>query len=210
MRIALLGAGSVGTIIGALLSKGGENIVLVDSYEEHVDILNAYGARIVGYLNHSIPVKAILPEEMSGEYDLIISTTKQTTLEESLTNAQKYFHDETTILTLQNGIPEDISKKIVGEKRVMGGGIEFGASWREPGVTELTSDLSTLGITFGQLDGQITKKASAIQKIFSHLGQSHITTNLLGVRYSKLTDNSTFSGMSAVLGCCWGEILDRL
>ncbi|MBT4639247.1 MAG: 2-dehydropantoate 2-reductase, partial [Deltaproteobacteria bacterium] len=37
MRVALLGAGSVGTIIGALITEGGENIVLVDSYAEQVD-----------------------------------------------------------------------------------------------------------------------------------------------------------------------------
>ena len=209
MRIALLGAGSVGTIIGALISKGGEDIVLVDNYAEHVDVLNTYGARIVGHIDHAIPVKAILPEEMTGQYDLIISTTKQTTLAESLLKIKKHLHAGSTVLTLQNGIPEDISKEIVGEQRVMGGGIEFGASWKEPGVTELTSGISSLAITFGQLNGQITEKTKAVQKIFSHLGHSEITTNLLGVRYSKLTDNSTFSAMSAVLGCCWGDILDR-
>ena len=75
MKIALMGAGSVGTIIGALLSKGGEDIVLVDSYAEHVDVLNAYGARIVGYIDRSIPVHALLPGQTEGKYDLIISMT---------------------------------------------------------------------------------------------------------------------------------------
>ncbi len=208
MRIALLGAGSVGTIIGALIAEGGEDIVLVDNFAEQVDMLNTYGLRITGHLNRSIPVKAVLPEEMSGKYDLVISTTKQTSLATSLKNVLEHIHAETMVLTLQNGIPEDISKAIVGEKRVMGGGIEFGATLREPGVTELTSDLSSLGITFGHLDGKITEKTRAVQDVFSHLGQSHITTNLLGVRYSKLTDNSTFSGLSAALGCKYKKILD--
>ncbi len=207
MRVALLGAGSVGTIIGALITEGGEDIVLVDSYAEQVDMLNTYGVRITGHLNRLVPVRAILPEEMEGTYDLVISTTKQTTLAESLRSVLKHMHAETAVLTLQNGIPEDISKAIVGKKRVMGGGIEFGATLREPGVTELTSDVSSLGITFGQLDGEITEKTRAVQSVFSHLGQSHITTNLLGVRYSKLTDNATFSGMSAALGCDYGKIL---
>ena len=129
MRIALLGAGSIGTILGALISRGGENIVLVDSYKNQVESLNQNGAKIIGFMDCIIPVKAILPNEMSGKYDLIISTTKQTTLTESLTNALPFMHDQTIVLTLQNGIPEDISKRIVGEERVMGGGVEFGASW---------------------------------------------------------------------------------
>ena len=208
MRVALLGAGSVGTIIGALITEGGENIVLVDSYAEQVDMLNTHGVRITGHLNRSLPVKAILPEEMEGEYDLVISTTKQSSLAESLKNILEHIHDQTIVLTLRNGIPEDISKNIVGEKRVMGGGIEFGATLREPGVTELTTEVSSLGITFGQLDGEITRKTRAIQSVLSHLGHAHITKNLLGVRYSKLTDNSTFSGMSAVLGCCCENILE--
>jgi len=36
MRIALLGAGSIGTIMGALLCQGGQDVVLVDSFAEHV------------------------------------------------------------------------------------------------------------------------------------------------------------------------------
>ena len=208
MRVALLGAGSVGTIIGALITAGGEDIVLVDRYVDQVDMLNAYGLRITGHLNLKQPVRAILPEEMEGTYDLIISTTKQTALAESLKGILDHIHDETVVLTLQNGIPEDISKRIVGEKRVMGGGIEFGATLREPGVTELTSDVSSLGITFGQLDGEITEKTKAVQSVFSHLGQAHITQNLPGLRYSKLTDNSTFSGMSAALGCFFNRILE--
>ena len=113
MRVALLGAGSVGTIIGALITEGGENIVLVDSYAEQVDMLNTHGVRITGHLNRSLPVKAILPEEMEGEYDLVISTTKQSSLAESLKNILEHIHDQTIVLTLQNGIPEDISKNIV-------------------------------------------------------------------------------------------------
>lgn len=208
MKVALLGAGSVGAIIGALIADGGEDIVLVDSYAEQVDMLNTHGVRITGHLKHSLPVKAILPEDMQGKYDLVISTTKQTALAESLKNALEHMHDETTVVTLQNGIPEDISKDIVGDDKVMGGGIEFGATLKEPGISELTSDESSLGITFGQLDGEITDKTRAVQAVFSHVGQAHITKNLLGVRYSKLTDNSTFSGMSAALGCDYGKILE--
>jgi 2-dehydropantoate 2-reductase len=208
MRIALLGAGSVGTILGALLSRGGEDIVLVDNFIDQVEALNRKGARIVGFMDCTIPVKAITPDEMSGRYDLIISLTKQTALEGSLTHALPFMHDHTIVLTLQNGIPEDISRRIVGQERVMGGGVEFGATWLEPGVSELTSDEASLMITFGRLDGRVTEKTQELQRIFSTFGHSRISKNILGTRYSKLTDNSTFSGMSTVLCCNNGKILD--
>ena len=208
MRIALIGAGSIGTILGALLSKAEENIVLVDSYKENVEALNLNGAKIVGLMECTIPVKAITPNEMNGKYDLIISTTKLNALDASLNHVLQFTHDKSVVLTLQNGIPEDISKKIFRADNVMGGGVEFGATWLKPGISELTSGESSLMITFGRPDGQITKRTEEIQKVFSNFGPSEISTNLLGVRFSKLTDNSTFSGMSAVLACNNGKILD--
>jgi 2-dehydropantoate 2-reductase len=159
-------------------------------------------------MNSTVPVKAIMPGDMSGKYDLIISLIKHPNLEDSLAHALQYIHDETVVLTLQNGIPEDVSLKLVGTERVMGGGVGFCATWLAPGISELTSVPSSLKITFGRLDGKITEKTKEVQKLFSQFGESKISSNIVGTRFSKLTDNATFSGMSAVLGCNNGQILD--
>ena len=208
MRIALLGAGSIGTIMGALLCQSGQDVVLVDNFTEHVAALNQCGAKIKGKMDCTIPVQAISPEEMQGCFDLIISLTKQTTLRLSLNNALPHMHADTIVLTLQNGIPEDIAREFVREDRILGGGVEFGATWLEPGVSELTTDPQTLGITFGPLNGRITEDTKNVQHAFSGMHHAHVVDNILGLRYSKLTDNSTFSAMSTALACCWGEILD--
>ena len=41
------------------------------------------------------------------------------------------------------------------------------------------------------------------------LGHCELTDNLMGVRYTKLTDNSCFSGLATALGCLVGDILDN-
>ena len=70
MRVALVGAGSLGTITGALMSKNGVDVTLVDANKTHVDALNKVGATITGKMNEkNIPVKACLPEEMDGIFD---------------------------------------------------------------------------------------------------------------------------------------------
>lgn len=48
MRIAIMGAGSLGTILGAYVSKAGYDVVLIDPYQEHVDALNKDGAHVNG------------------------------------------------------------------------------------------------------------------------------------------------------------------
>ncbi len=45
MRTAIIGAGSLGTIIGALMAKGGRPADLIDTDSAHVEALNRDGAR---------------------------------------------------------------------------------------------------------------------------------------------------------------------
>ena len=48
MRIAIYGAGSLGTILGAFISKGGVAVELINRNKAHVDALQKDGARVVG------------------------------------------------------------------------------------------------------------------------------------------------------------------
>ncbi len=208
MRIVLLGAGAMGTIIGALLTEGGYDVELVDNYKEHVMALRAKGAKIIGGIEKTIPVKAIFPNEVSGTYDLVISLTKHDAIEESLKEIKPFTHESTVILTLQNGMPEEKSKKIFPEKNLMGGGMEFSGTFIEPGVSKLASAASTLGISFGSYLGPITEKVIEVKEVLKSAGSVEVTDNLRGVRWTKLTDNSCFSGLQTALGCTVGDILD--
>ena len=78
MKIAIVGCGAMGTIMGAYLSKGGLNVEMVDAYKEHVQALRERGATITGHGAFCTPVTAILPEEMDGIYDVVFLLTKQT------------------------------------------------------------------------------------------------------------------------------------
>ena len=70
-KILIAGAGAMGTIIGALLSKHlkEQNIQvdLLDTNLEHITALNNQGAKITGYLETTIPVNAISIEQLSTQ-----------------------------------------------------------------------------------------------------------------------------------------------
>lgn len=208
MRIALLGAGAMGTIIGSLLTEKGYDIELVDSYKEHVEALRENGAKIIGGIEKTIPVKAVFPNELSGKYDLVLSLTKHSAIIESLNNIKPFTHGDTVILTLQNGMPEEKSRTVFPEKNLMGGGMEFSGTFIGPGVSKLASAVETLGISFGSFEGPITDKVIEVKDVLGSALHIDITDNLRGVRWTKLTDNSTFSGFQTALGCTVGEILD--
>ena len=103
IKIAVMGAGSIGTIVGALIAKSGQDVVLIDIDEKNIAALNAQGARITGFLDLVVPVKAITPLQMSGTYDIVLLTTKQTYNEVALKQLLPHLTGNSTVCTLQNG-----------------------------------------------------------------------------------------------------------
>ena len=136
MRAAIIGAGSLGTIIGALMNRGGYPVDLIDSNTEHVQALNRVGARITGEMELLVPVKAYAPEEMSGQYDLVFLLNKQTANDVVLPRLLPFLHDDSIVCTLQNGIPEPRVASYVSAGRTIG--VSEKAAWAH--WAELCSD----------------------------------------------------------------------
>ncbi len=212
MRIATFGIGSIGTIVGALLTKGGHKVDMFDVLKENVDALNQDGATITGSINIRVPVRAFLPSSMEGIYDLVILMTKQTSNAEALPTILPHLHENSTVCTIQNGIPEESVASYVGKDRTVGGTVGFGATWVKPGVSNLTSDegiLKNYAFDIGEISGEITPRIKEVQEVLGAVGGTTVMANLMSIRWSKLLMNATFSGMSAALGCTFGDVLDN-
>ncbi|MFJ8245977.1 ketopantoate reductase family protein [Peribacillus asahii] len=210
MRIGIIGVGSLGTIIGALITKGGYSVDLIDINQENVDALNQKGAKLTGFLDEVIPVSAKHPRGVSGKYDVIFLLTKQVYTKESLESILPFLHGKSVVCTLQNGVPEESVIAIVGKERTVGGVVGFGATWKEPGVSELTTEVEIMkkyAFDIGELTGELTERIVMLKDILDTVGYCEISTNIIGVKWSKLLMNATFSGMSAALGCTFGEVL---
>lgn len=205
MRSAIYGAGSLGTILGAFITQKGGQIDLINRNKAHVEALKTKGATITGTLNFTQEVKAFTPDEMTGIYDIIFLMTKQQFNAEVVTFLKDYLAEDGVIVTLQNGIPELQIGEIVGEDRVLGCTAAWGATLKEPGVCELTSEPDSLTFSLGTLAAKPHKHILEVKKLLEMMGPVDLDANFVGTRWSKLLINSAFSGMSAVLGCTFGE-----
>lgn len=211
MRAVIIGAGSLGTIIGALMTRDGRSVELVDTNREHVEALNRDGARIIGEMDLLVPVRAMTPEAMSGQYDLVFLLNKQTVNKVVLEHLLSFLHRDSTVCTLQNGIPEPSVANVVGKERTIGGAVGFGATWSGPGVSRLTTTAEAVqefAFEIGEMDGQFRPRLQVVQEYLSCVGQTELLGDLMGIRWSKVLMNATFSGMSAALGCTFGEVID--
>ena len=210
MKVGILGAGSLGTIMGAVVTNNGGEVTLIDANKEHVEALNKNGATVTGYLDlKNIPVKAITPDEMEGIYDIIIVLLKQTANKVALPKLLNYLNDDSVVCTLQNGIPEESVAEIFGKDRTVGGAVGWGAGWAGPGVSELFTHPDHMRIEIGTINGKITEQLKKVEEFLKFAGSVDVNTNLMGIRWSKLLMNSALSGMSAALGCTFGEIIDN-
>ena len=212
MKIGIMGAGSLGTIIGALITEGGEDVDLIDINQAHVDALNSSGAKLTGFINKTVKVKAVTPNDLTDIYDLVFLLTKQVYTKESLEQLSPYLHAKSIVCTLQNGVPEGLVSSIIGAERTIGGVVGFGATWKRPGESELTTEWDAVrkyAFDIGEINGELTPRLKRVKAVLEHVGQCNITSDILGVKWSKLLMNATFSGMSAALGCTFGEVMEN-
>ena len=206
MRAMIYGAGSLGTVLGAYITKNGGQIDLVNRNKAHVDALNKKGAKITGLADFCVPVKAITPDELEGKYDVILLLTKQLKNAEVVTSLKDYLADDGVVVTLQNGLPEPLIADIVGKNRTMGCVVEWGATLSAPGVCTLTSHPDSLSFHMGKMEGISDEQFDKVKNLLELMCPVHTEENLLGARWSKLLINATFSGLGTVIGGTFGDV----
>ena len=205
MRIAIYGAGSLGTILGAFISKAGINIELINHNKAHVEVLQTIGAQITGTVKFTQKVTAYTPNEMSGLYDIIFLMTKQQHNKDVVQLLKKYLISDGVLVTFQNGLPEMLIAEILGNEHVLGCTVAWGATLQAPGICELTSAPDSLSFSLGAISGNRSKHFNKVKELLELMGKVEVEENFIGTRWSKLLINAAFSGMSAVLGCTFGE-----
>ena len=205
-RYAIYGAGSLGTVLGAYITKNGGKIDLINRNKAHTEALRTKGAIINGTVEMTVPVSALTPDEMSGEYDVILLLTKQLLNKEVVTFLKGHLAEDGVIVTLQNGLPEPGIAEIVGSNRTIGCVVEWGAALTSPGVCTLTSEVDSLSFHMGKMDGITDEKFNEVKDLLELMCPVHEESNLIGARWSKLLINATFSGLGTVVGGVFGDV----
>lgn len=206
MKYAIYGAGSLGTVLGAYLTKNAVDIELINHNKAHVEALRSKGAHISGTVDFTVPVRAIYPEEMQGPYDVIFLMTKQLRNPEVVAFLKPLLRESGVIVTLQNGIPEPGIAEIIGRKRTIGCVVEWGASLVAPGEAELTSDPDSLSFHMGGMEGVSRQTLELVRGLLEKMCPVAIEDNLIGARWSKLLINATFSGIGTAIGGSFGDV----
>ena len=206
MKYAIYGAGSLGTVLGAYLTKNGVDVELVNRNKAHVQALRERGAHVTGTVEMTVPVKALTPDEMQGPYGVIFLMTKQLHNPEVAAFLKPLLTPDGVIVTMQNGIPEPGLAQVVGQEHVVGCVVEWGATLTGPGEVTLTSAPDSLSFHMGRMPGITDRQFDLVKGLLEKMCPVYIEENLLGARWSKLLINATFSGIGTAIGGVFGDV----
>lgn len=207
-KTLIYGAGALGTILGALLTRAGEDVTLVSRNEAHVQALQTTGAQIRGTLEFVQPVKAILPREVTGVYHQILLMTKQNDNPAIVTVLKKHLAENGAVCCLQNGVPEASLEDVLPPHQLLGGVVTWSATLLGPGISELTSPRDSVCFTIGTPSGEETTQLAQLKAVLEKAGTVTTTRTLLDQRWSKLLINASISAVASSLGLCCGGVTE--
>lgn len=205
MKVAIYGAGAMGTVLGAYITRAGVKVDMITRNVPHVYALKSGGAHIVGTVDFAVPVSALLPEEMHGGYDLIFLMTKQRENRRICEFLQHQLAEGGAICTMQNGLPEPSVASVIGEDRTLGCAVSWGATFIGEGCAKLTSSPDKLTFSLGSY-GKDNPRLADAKEILSKMGEVETVENFIGARWAKLAINSAFSSLSAITGLTFGQV----
>jgi 2-dehydropantoate 2-reductase len=203
VKLAVYGVGAIGGTIGAGLAAAGEDLVLVDVVPEHVAAMNHAGLRIRSASGEQqVSVRAALPDEVSGTFDVIFLAVKTQHTAAALDALAPHLGPDSAVVSLQNGINEPEIAGRIGAARTIGCMVDFSADYLEPGVILLGHQAD---VYVGELDGRLTARVQEIGRRLNRAMPTRVTDNVMGYVWSKLCKGS-LDVTTALVDATIGEV----
>ncbi|HLB15676.1 MAG TPA: 2-dehydropantoate 2-reductase [Burkholderiales bacterium] len=160
-----MGAGGVGSYMGALLARAGAEVTLI-CRGAHLAAIRADGLRVTTPDGEvaATDIAATDNPAAVGPVDVVVQSVKLYDLAASSQQLRPMIGPETTLVPVQNGVtaPEEIGA-IVGSTHVVGGVVFINSTVVAPGVVHCKSDMNSL--IFGELDGRASQRVAAFREV---------------------------------------------
>ena len=203
-KIAVLGAGAIGSSVGADLANAGHDVVLIDQWPAHVEAMKEKGLRVVmtdGELD--APVRAYHLCELSSlnpQLDLVLLAAKSYDTRWMVELIKPYLEDDGVVVGMQNGMNDEAIASIVGTGRTLGCVLELSAEVFTPGLVQRNTTHASTWLGFGELDGAVTPRLKALEAMMGCVARVSITTNIRGAKWTKLVNSSMILSVFGMLG----------
>jgi 2-dehydropantoate 2-reductase len=210
MKIAVVGAGAMGSLFGALLAEKGNDVWLYDVQVEHVNEINARGLTVERQdQTRTVTIKATCKPEDIGQVELAIIFVKSTHTRSAAAAAHELVGANGLVMTLQNGMGNaDIIAGVINPNRILAGTTAHGATLLGAGkIRHAGKGATTIGMWASSRTGYA--RAQEFADFFSRAGiQTEAVKDVREVVWHKLFINIGINAITALTGIKNGQILD--
>ncbi len=198
MRIAVMGAGSIGGYFGGMLARAGNQVTLI-ARGDHLAAISRHGLKVVrDEEEFTVQCAATDNPGQVGQVDLALLTVKSYQNQQAIAAMKPLVGPETTVLCLQNGI--DTYQDAVaafGKERVLPGAAYIEAGLQGPGVVTQTG--SGVRIAFGEQDGRISERGAAISDLLESSGiPAQLERDIRKTLWTKFLFIATMAGVTTM------------
>lgn len=215
MKIVIVGPGAMGCLLAAFLSKslpagrqGREEIWLLDYKKDRAEKIAQSGITLEGAPGNlqAKPKCTSTPSEIGG-VDLVILCVKSYDTKKAILGAKTLILEDTSVLTLQNGIGNiEIIAEVVGNDKVIAGITNLGVTLLEVGKAKLAGKGETV---IGRFDGKMTTMMRSVREIFNKCGlETKISRDIKGLLWSKLITNVGINALTAITRLNNGRLME--
>ncbi|MFN0315450.1 MAG: 2-dehydropantoate 2-reductase [Burkholderiales bacterium] len=219
MKFAVVGAGAIGGYLGAKLALAGESVTFI-ARGANLAALREKGMTLIledGKEETARDVRAYDKTTEAGTHDAILLTVKAHQVAPLAPQLAALCHENTTIVTMQNGIPWWYFHGLKGEhegkavtsadpdgsiaahidpKRVIGSVVYPAAELVRPGMVQWVEGNR---FSLGELDGTSTQRIQAISAAMTRAGfKAPISSDIRAEIWLKLWGNLSFNPISAL------------
>jgi len=198
-RFLVVGCGGIGGLVAAHLFAHDHDVTVLTTNTQIASAINANGFRLIGDDRVTTARGKALTKLDPGtaSFDYILLATQPPQVEEAAQSVLDFLAPQGAMVTFQNGLCEERIAKIAGKDRVLGGVVAWGASMHEPGIYERTSPG---GFVLGRMDGTHDDRLEPLAEALCSIGETIVSNNLAGARWSKLAINCAITSLGALGG----------
>lgn len=199
-KIAVVGAGAIGSVVGGLLARAGEDVTLI-ARQAHVEAINKNGLFIDGILGEfTVNVKA--SEKLDFRPDIVLLMVKTQDVKETCKEIKLYV-EGVPLVTMQNGVrSDDIAASVLGKENIISCVVFIHSRFLEAG--KVTFGLGG-ALLVGEAYDNNGKRVKEIVSILNKAIKTEIRDNIHGAHWTKLLMNMMGNSLSAITGLSTGE-----
>ena len=219
MKIAVVGASAIGGYVGGWLAAAGEDVTFI-ARGANLDAIRKHGMRVIGEDGLEVIPGTVAAHQNTadaGVQEVVVLAVKAHQVATIAPSLAPLCNDETTIVTMQNGIPwwyfhkqggpfdgrpvhaadpDGSIAKTIDANRILGSIVYPAAVLESPGVVRVVEGRR---FTLGEPDGSTSPRAQAISAVFTRAGfKAPITDDIRGEIWLKVWGNLSFNPISAL------------